>query len=139
MAHDRHPAPGQKAHGLGHLRTTFELDRGASGIGHDARGVAERLLRGFLIGAERQVDDDHCPRRAAHDGRAMRDHHLDRDRKRAVETVDHHAQRIADQQEVYVRVEQPGDGCGIGGQPDDRCGAFDKVADRAPAHPAGSM
>ena len=62
MPHDRHPAPGQKAHRLGHLRAAFELDRGAAGLCHEMGGAAERLFGRFLVAAERQVDDDQCAR-----------------------------------------------------------------------------
>ena len=57
MAHDRDAALGQKPHGVGHLGTAFELDRGATGLGQNPRRAAERLLARFLIAAERHVDD----------------------------------------------------------------------------------
>ena len=100
MAHHRHAALDQEGDGLGHLRAAFELDRGTAGLGHDPCGGAERLLRRFLIAAERQVDDDQRMRGRAHDRGAMRDHHVQRDRQGAVEAVDHHAQTVADQQQI---------------------------------------
>ena len=135
MAHHRHAAPDEEAHGLGHLLAAFELDRGAAGLGHDPGGVAERLVRRLLIAAERHVDDDERPRRGAHHRRAVRDHHLDRYRQGAVETVDHHAERIPDQQKIDMGVEQTRDRRGVGGQPDDRRAALDDLADRRGAWP----
>ena len=58
MAHHRNAALGQIVDGLGHARAAFHLHRGAAGFLDHARGVAERDLRAFLIGAERHVDDD---------------------------------------------------------------------------------
>jgi hypothetical protein len=119
-------------HGVGHLPPAFELDRGAAGFGHDARGVAERLLARFLIAAKRHVDDDQRRRRAAHDRPAMRDHHVEGDRQGVVEPVQHHPDRVADQQEIDMRVEKPRDRRGVGGQPDDRGAALLQIADRPP-------
>ena len=96
----RDAALDEEADGLGHRLAALELDRGAAGLGHDPGGVAERLLGRFLIAAERHVDDD---QRAPVDPRTtaapcaiiMSTRH----RQGAVEAVDHHAERIADQQQ----------------------------------------
>jgi hypothetical protein len=97
-------ALGQKPHGVGHLGSAFEFDRRATGLGQDACGGAEGLLARFLIAAERHIDDDQRLRGTAHDGGAMRDHHVHGDRQSAVEPVDHHTDRISDQQEIDIRV-----------------------------------
>ena len=55
---------------------------------------------------------------------AMHDHELERHRQRGLEAMHHHAERVADQNEVHIFV---GDGRGmgvIGGQRDDRLAAL---------------
>jgi hypothetical protein len=94
------------------------------------------LLGAGLIAAEGQVDDHAGVGRAAHHGRTMRDHHVERHGERAVEAVDHHAQRIADQQQVDMRIEPARHLRGVGGEADDRLAAL-AGADLRRAHSLG--
>ena len=75
----------------------------------------------------------------------MGDHHLQRDWKRVVEPIKDHADRIADQQEIDMGVEETRHRRGIGGERDDGRSALALVyfRDRDPvgamfrAHPSG--
>ncbi len=73
----------------------------------------------FLVGAERQVDHQARMLRAAPDSGAVHHHHVEGDGQRAFETVDHHAEGIADQQQVDMGIERPRHRRGVGGQADD--------------------
>ena len=117
MAHDRHAALDEEGmvSAISAPPSSLTAEQPVSAI--MPGGGAEGLLRRFLVAAERQVDDDQAAHGAAHHRRAVRDHHLQRDRQGAVEAVDDHAERVADQQEIDMRIEQPGDRRGIGGQP----------------------
>jgi hypothetical protein len=64
------------------------------------------------------------------------DHHVERDRQGAVEAIDDHAQRIADQQQVDMRVEPARHLRGVGGEADDRLTAL-AGADLRRAHSLG--
>ena len=86
----------------------------------DSEGL---LLRGF-IGTERHVDHHQRAARAAHHRVALQDHHVERDRDRGLEPVHHHAERIADQDEVAMAVEHARGVGVIGGQRDDRLAAL---------------
>ena len=112
------PRRARKRDRLGHFLAAFELDRGAAGLGQHAGGGAERLLRRFLVAAERQVDRDQRVLGRAHDRGAMRDHHVERDRQGAVKAVDGHRQAVADQQQIDLVVEMPRDRRRIGRQAD---------------------
>ena len=62
--------------------------------------------------------------RAAHHRVALQDHHVERDRHRGLEPVHHHAERIADQDDVAMLVDQPRGVRVIGGQRHDRLAAL---------------
>jgi hypothetical protein len=108
MGHHRNAALGQESDGLGHARAALELDRAAVGLLEDARGGAERLLLRRLIGAERHVDDDQRLLRAAHHRPPLQDHHLQRHRQRGLETMHHIAERVADEDDVAIAIDQRG-------------------------------
>ena len=107
MPHHRHAALGQEGDGLRHARAAFDLDGAAAGFLQHARGVHEGLLLGRLVRCKRHVDDDQRALGAAHHGVALQDHHLERDRHGGLQTVHHHAERVADQDHVAIFVDQP--------------------------------
>jgi len=91
VTHHRHAALGQKRDGLRHAPAAFDLDRAAAGLFHHPRRRGEGLLFRSLVGAERHVDDDKRPLRAAHHRVTLQDHHVERDRHRRLEPVHYHA------------------------------------------------
>ena len=124
MRHHRNAAVDEIADGLGHAPAALELDGAAVGLLHHARGIAEGDRRALLVGAERHVDDDQRALGAAHHGAAMHDHQLERHRHGRLVAVHHHAEAVADQQEIAVLVgDRRGMGV-IGGQRDDRLDAL---------------
>ncbi len=124
MAEDGNAARHQKGDGLRHLLAALQLNAVAAGFLHQPHGVAERLFLGFLIGSEGKIDDDAGMFDATHDGAAVGDHHVQRDADRRVHAVKHHAEGIADQQQIAMRIEQAGNRRRIGGQADDARLAF---------------
>ena len=62
--------------------------------------------------------------RAAHHRVALQDHHVERDRHGGLQPVHHHAERIADQDDVAILVDQPRGMGVIGGQRHDRLAAL---------------
>ena len=134
MAHHRDAALGEIADGLGHMHAAFELDRAAARFLHHARGVAEGDRRAFLVGAERHVDHDQRAGRAAHHRLRMHDHQLERHRHRGLVAVHHHAEGIADEQHVDMRIDDARGMGVIGGERHDRRAAL-AVADVGRRHP----
>jgi hypothetical protein len=100
MGHHRNAALTEIMDGLRHASAAFQLDGAALGLLHHLRRVVKSLARALLIGAERHVDDHQRPLRAAHHRPPMRDHQLERHRQSRFEAMHHHAERVADQQEV---------------------------------------
>jgi hypothetical protein len=74
----------------------------------------------FLVGAERHVDDQQWPLEAAAHGLAVHDHHVERHIERRRQAVKHHADTVADQNDVAVRIDQPCNGRRICHQADKR-------------------
>ena len=62
--------------------------------------------------------------RAAHHGVALQDHHLERHRHGGLQPVHHHAERVADQDDVAIAVDQARGMGVIGGQAHDRLAAL---------------
>ena len=120
MAHHRDAALGEIADGLGHVHAALELDGAAAGLLQHARGVAEGDRRALLVGAERHVDHDQRARRAAHHGLRMHDHQLERHRHGGLVAVHHHAEGIAHQQHVDMRIDDARRMRVIGGERHDR-------------------
>ena len=116
MAQDGHAAHREEIDRLRHLLPALELDRRAAGLRHDARGGAEGLGRRLLVGAEGEVHDDAGPPGGADHRAAVGDHHVDRDADRRVHAVEHHAERIAHQDEVAGLIDNAGDGRRVGGE-----------------------
>src|SRR3546814_109614 len=102
----RHAAAGQEADRLGHLDAALELDGGTARLGHDPGGRLESLRGRFLVGAERQVDDDAGMAAAAHHAPAVRDNHLDRHPDGPLHAVDDHPERVPDEDPVDVPAHQ---------------------------------
>ncbi len=116
MRHDRHAARGQEGNRLGHVLATLKLHGRGAGFGHQARGIAEGLLRAFFIGPEGHVDDRHRLGQAAHHRPTMQDHHLHRHAQRRGHAMQHHADGVTHQRDVAVPIDDSGNRRGIGGQ-----------------------
>ena len=98
VAHDRHAGRDEQLDLRRDAAAALELDRVGADRLQEAHGGRERLLRGGLVGAERQVGDDHRPARRA-DHRAHHGQQLvdgDRDGRGVPEHVV--AGRVADEQ-----------------------------------------
>ena len=124
MGHDGNAALGQVLNSLGHPRAAFQFDGRGAGFLDDAGGIAERDRRAFFVRAERHVHRDQRAGRAAHDRLGVGDHHVQRHAQRAFQPVHHHAQTVADENEVDMFVEQLGGVRVIAGETDNRLGAF---------------
>ena len=105
--------------GFRHAPPALEFDGAAVGLLHHLRGVAEGDGGALLVGAERHVDDDEGALGAAHDGAAVHDHQFERHRHRRFIAVHHHAEAVADEQEIAVFVGNRRRVRVIGGQRDD--------------------
>ena len=104
--------------------TAFELDGAAAGFLEHARGRSESLLLRRLITTERQIDHDQRALAAAHHCVALQDHHIQRHRHGAFKPVHHHAEEVADQDDVAIAVEDARRVRVVGCQTHDRLGAF---------------
>ena len=93
----------QKLDDLDLAGAAFELDHLRAAFLHQAHGVLERLLaRG--VGHERHVGHQERAVQPLRDRAAVIDDVLQRDRHGRVVTLDHHAERIADQHQVDAGV-----------------------------------
>ena len=101
MPADRDAAPGEEAHGLGELRAALELHHLRARC-HQRGRAAERLLRRFLVAAEGQVGDEKGALAAARDAARVVGHVVEGDRQRGVVPLQHHAERVPDQQAVQA-------------------------------------
>jgi len=86
-----------------------------------------RHFPGFLIGAEGHVDDHACFGSVACNGRSMRDHHIERDADGCLHAIDHHAERVANEKQIAVRIEEARHRRGVGGQAHDRVFALHRL------------
>jgi hypothetical protein len=136
MPHDRN-APFHKVRNL--LRSigpALDLHRLAARLLHDPGGIQEGLVRIGLIGPERHVDDDKRLRRAPHHCLPVQDHHLHRHAHRRGQPVNHHADTVADEDQVRMLVHQRGHRRVIRRQANQRraalgrCNIFDRLAAR---------
>ncbi len=116
MAHHRHATGDEIGDGFGHRRPALDLDGLGAGLLHHPDGVGVGLLLPAFVGAEGHVDDHHRPARPAHHRLAVQDHHLQGDADGVVQAVDHHADGVANQQDVARLVQHLGHRGGIGGQ-----------------------
>jgi len=105
VSHHRHAAFDEKADRLRHTLAALELDGAAAGLLEDPRRRHEGLLPRRLVGAEWQVDHHQRVARPAHHRVALQDHHVERHRNRGLQPVHHHAERIPDQDDIAVRIE----------------------------------
>lgn len=116
MGEHRYATAYQEVHGFFHFLTAFQLHRLGAAVGQQACGVAERLSGRFLVAGERQVGHHAGAPTAAHHRQGVGDHHLQAHSQGAGHAIEHHAQRIADQQQVGMRIEEAGHGRAVGGQ-----------------------
>ncbi len=120
MRHHRHAALDEKANCRRHAHAAFELHRAAAGLAHHPRAGLKRPLRRGLIGAERHVHHHKRLLRRAHHRLPVQDHHLKADRHGGRQAMQHHPERIADQQQVTGLIRQPRRDGVIGGEANDR-------------------
>lgn len=106
MGEHRYATAYQEVHGFFHFLTAFQLHRLGAAVGQQAYGVAERLSGRFLVAGERQVGHHAGAPAAAHHRQGVGDHHLQAHSQGTGHAIEHHAQRIADQQQVGVRIEE---------------------------------
>ncbi|OWK20579.1 hypothetical protein AJ88_28620 [Mesorhizobium amorphae CCBAU 01583] len=106
------------------VSAALELDGRTAGFGHDARGIAESLLGAFLVRAEGHVDDHQRLLQAASHGLTVHDHHLQRHAECRGQAVENHADAVADQHDIAMGIDQPGNRGGICRQADQRSLAF---------------
>ena len=70
------------------------------------------------------IDDHQRALRAAHHRVTLQDHHVKRHRHGGFETVHHHAERVADQDDIAIGVDDARGVRVIGGQAHDRLAAL---------------
>jgi hypothetical protein len=124
MAHDRDAALDHVVDGFGHGRAALDLHRLGARLLHDPGGVVIGRLGAAFVGAEGHVDDDHGLARPTHHRLTMQDHHLHGHADGVGQAMNHHAEAVADQQQVAVVVENLGDRGGIGGEADNGIAAL---------------
>ncbi len=87
----------------------LELDRVGSSLFHEPSRVLHGLLRTHLVAHERHIGDDQRPPGAARHQSRVVDHFVHGHAKRGRLALDHHAERIADEQGIDPRtIEQAG-------------------------------
>ncbi len=101
VAAHRNAALGEKAHRFGDLGAALELHHLRAGR-HQFGRAAERLLWRFLIAAERHVADEKTAFAAARDAARVIGHVGERHRQRGLVSLQHHAERVADQEAVQA-------------------------------------
>ena len=102
------------------MRAAFELDGAAARLLHYARGVAEGDRRTFLISAEGHVDDDEGAARAPHHGAGVHQHEIERHRHGRLVAMHDHAEGVAHEQHVDVRIDDARGVRVVGGERHDR-------------------
>jgi hypothetical protein len=101
VRHHRDSGLHQFLHLVHHPLAAFELDRVRPGFLQEPDRGGQGLARRDLVGAERQVRDDHRPPGAADHGGGERDQVVHRHRNGAVVAEDDHPGRVADEQHQY--------------------------------------
>jgi hypothetical protein len=100
VTHHRDAGADEATHELGVDRTTLELDGVAVALLHELAGAGHALLDRRLVRHERHVADDVGPPGAARDRATVVRDLIERDGKRGFVALHHHAQRVADEQNV---------------------------------------
>jgi hypothetical protein len=109
---------------LSHAAPAFELDRPTVSFFQYPRAGGERLLLRLLVGAERHVNHHQRSLGAAHHRVTLQDHHVERDRHGGLKPMHDHAERIPNQDDVAILVDQARGVGVIRGQAHDRLGAL---------------
>src|SRR5437867_6165073 len=113
---NRNAALREEAHRLREFRTALELHHLGAGR-HQFGRAAECLLRRFLIASEGHVGDEETALAAARDAARMVGHVGERHRKRGLVSLQHHAERVSDEEAVETRgVEHRGEARVIAGE-----------------------
>ena len=100
VPHDRDVHRRDRRDRLGDVDAALELDRLGAPLLHHAPRVAQRILGRNLVGEKRQIGDDQRPRaRPRHHLQVINDL-VDRHGQRRVEALHHHAERVADEDDV---------------------------------------
>ena len=129
----------KESDGRRHRLTALKLDCGGAGFGHYARSRGKGLFGACFIAAKGHVDHDDRMIAATHHGGAVRAHHVERDRQRRRQAVNHLRQTVPHQQHVAVGIEQLRHARRIGGEHDDGLLALARLdlRHRQPLHRSG--
>ena len=95
----RNAAPGEEGHRVDHHRAAFQLDHVRARC-HQPCGSGKRTLGRGLVAAERQVGDDEGAFASGCDAARVVAHFGELHRQGRGVALDHHAERVADQQHV---------------------------------------
>ena len=119
MRHHRNAACHQKLDGARQRLIGFQLDGITTRARQHLGAIAKGLLVGFLVTAKRHVSNDTGQARAIDHRTGVADDVFELHAQGRWPSVTDHGRGVADQDEVHQRVDQRGDGAGIGGQGDD--------------------
>ena len=100
MRHHADVRVGDRAHARDHPSGAFELDDVRAAFLDEADRVADRLLVGDLVRAERQVADHERPLRAAGHRARQEDHLVERHRHGRLVAEHHHRRGVADEDQL---------------------------------------
>src|SRR5262245_24885161 len=104
---------------LRHARSAFKLYAATTGFLHHSRCISKSNFRTFFVAAERHIDDDESPLRAAHDSFGVQDHQIERHAKCRLHAMDDHPKRVADQHDIDIVIEKLRSMGVIAGEADD--------------------
>ncbi len=100
VAHHRDAGLYKSSDRVGHAYAAFELDRVRARFGHEATGVAQRLLGSNLERHKRHVGDDQRMRGTAHDGTRVVKHVIHGDGQCRIMAENDHPERIAHENRI---------------------------------------
>lgn len=84
----------------GEIHTTLQLDCIAAAFLHQPSGIDNGIPDTCVVTHKGHISDYHGPFASAYHRLDVVDHHLQRDRYGAVQTQDHHTQRVSDQRNI---------------------------------------
>src|SRR5262245_39545763 len=106
MGHDRNASLCEKPDRFSHAPSTFDLYGAAACLLQHARGVHEGLFLRFLVRTERHIDNDKSAPRTTHHCATLQDHHVECDRNSGFHSVHHHAEWVADQDDIAIFIDK---------------------------------
>ena len=108
MPHYGNAALGQMPNRCFHARATFKFHRLRTGFLNRARGIVKRMRRAFFVSAKRQINNHQRFLGPAHHRRTMGDHHFERHTQRRFHAIHDHAEAVANEQKIDMRINQFG-------------------------------